>query len=60
MQRNAKDKAIKTEQEYFIPCYGGEAKVVWATSAEEAERKLTKGETEHAPLVDEVITNDHE
>ena len=60
MQRNVKDKAIKREEEYFFPVYGGQAQVVWATSPEEAERKFTQGHTEPAPTLEEVTTEEHE
>ncbi len=60
MQRNVRDKSLKTEErEYFFPVYGGEAKVVWATSQEEANQKFTQGETTPAPLQEEVTIDNH-
>jgi hypothetical protein len=41
-----KDKATKTE--YFFPVYGGEAKVILASSREEAEKLFTDGEKPEA------------
>ena len=45
--KGEKDKAPKTE--YFFPVYGGEAKVILASSREEAE-KLFKEELKVKPI----------